>query len=145
MTPATLTLQAALAQQLADALPADQTWEHALVNYELGEELPDEGGPQASYLAFYLVRAAGNVLVVEELRPLPADMHYFFQDLRRAMATDEPARRWGTAELTLSGDGRYRLTFDYNPPKRLNGILDEDSYDRFRADRYLAAYATGRG
>ncbi len=143
MTPAPLTLQAALAQALADALPADQIWEHALVSYELDEEMPASHGPDSSYLAFYLVRAAGNVLVMEDLT-LPLGLDNLFQDLHRAMSAAEPTGGWGTAELTLAADGRYRFSFDYGPPKRLNGIHDEESYDRFRADRYLAEYAGGR-
>lgn len=38
---------------------------------------------------------------------------------------------WGSFTLLISADGNHVLEFNYGKPKRMNGIIDEESYYRF--------------
>jgi hypothetical protein len=39
--------------------------------------------------------------------------------------------------------GKFRFSFSYDPPKRINGVFDDEVMGRF--DRYLESYKAGRG
>jgi len=49
---------------------------------------------------------------------------------------------WGICDLVVDRPGRFRFNFCYDPPKRINGIFDEESMGRF--ERYLEAYKAER-
>jgi hypothetical protein len=44
--------------------------------------------------------------------------------------------------MVVDRPGRFRFSFSYDPPKRINGIFDDDSMGRF--DRYLERYKAER-
>lgn len=48
--------------------------------------------------------------------------------------------RWGTCDLVVDQPGKF--SFSYDPPKRINGMFDDDSMGRF--DRYLETYEAER-
>jgi hypothetical protein len=50
--------------------------------------------------------------------------------------------RWGTCDLVVDQPGEFRFSFSYDPPKRINGIFDDDSMDRFTY--YLERYEAER-
>jgi hypothetical protein len=39
--------------------------------------------------------------------------------------------------------GKFGFSFSYDPPKRMNGVFDDESMGRF--DRYLESYKAERG
>jgi len=50
-------------------------------------------------------------------------------------------RGWGTSDLVVDQPG-FRFNFSHDPPKRINGVFDEEPMGRF--DRYLETYRTER-
>ena len=108
-------------------------WERIVVNFEVDYE----EGPVSGAIFFPVVRTpAGEFAVNNDLR-LPSTVKAMFLELNDAsFATG--GSHWGICDLIIEGDGTYSFNFDYGPPKRLNGIHDEASYDRFK--NYLATY-----
>ncbi len=49
---------------------------------------------------------------------------------------------WHSFDLVIEPDGAFEYEFSYDPPKRLNGVFDQQSYHRF--DHYAAAFAARR-
>jgi hypothetical protein len=58
-------------------------------------------------------------------------------------ADDGPDRRWTVFDLEVDADGSYRTEFGYDPPKRSNGIMDEESLGRFES--YLEGWMAEHG
>ena len=54
------------------------------------------------------------------------------------MMADTSGQTWSSCELIIDASGHYNFSFSYGPPKRINGILDEESYDRY--NNYLDIY-----
>ena len=58
-------------------------------------------------------------------------------------AQDGPDRRWTTFDLTLDADGTFHVDLGYDPPRRSQGVLDEQSHGRF--ERYLDTWVAEHG
>jgi len=132
MNETIMRLQEAIVTSLARAIP--QAWERIVVNYEMEEQ---EGGAIIhNRLGFYIAKDAGGNLHKAELR-VGSEVEDMFRDM-----SDEFQRtvgeRWGTCDLVVDPPGKFRFDFAYDPPKRINGVLDDDSYGRF--GRYLETY-----
>jgi hypothetical protein len=74
------------------------------------------------------------------MKILPPTVPERLRALRGLMA--QRGDRWSTCDLAIDPDGRYELHFSYGAPKRLNGVIDDESYWRF--SRYLDDYKAGR-
>ena len=48
----------------------------------------------------------------------------------------------GGPAIVVDQPGKFKLSFSYDPPKRINGVFDDDSMGRF--DRYLETYEAER-
>ena len=64
-------------------------------------------------------------------------------ELNALSAQDGPEKRWTTLELLVAPDGAIQVDFGYDPPKRSQGILDEQSHGRF--ERYLDTWVAEHG
>ena len=138
MNPRLALLQAKLAQAVADRI--DDTWERIFVNYEM--KLTDEGR-LVDYIIFYIkVRPDGELEKVS-VRGGSEAINDAYIALADAMAQD--GERWGSCDFALDAGGKYKFKFSYDPPKRLDGVLDHSSYGRFRdyLEQYRAERAAG--
>jgi hypothetical protein len=112
-------------------------WLRIVVNYEVQE---DDGGLIEDRLGFYIAEDAQQVLATHTLVFGP-ELKDLFRGLNQEMGRTGGAR-WGTCDLVVDPPGRFRFSFSYDPPKRINGIFDDDSMGRF--DRYLEVYQAER-
>ncbi len=133
MDMATLTAQAEVVRAFAQLAP--DPWEQIVVNLELEE---DEVGYRTDCLAFAVVPDDGGY--VEREVSLDRPGHHTVFALRKAMSAR--GELWHSFDLVIEADGHYDLEFSYDPPKRLNGILDQQSYHRF--DHYAEEFAARR-
>jgi hypothetical protein len=115
-------------------------WLRIVVNYEC---LEGEGDQMVDSTLSLYVKKGRQKMEAETLR-LP---HEVTQELLilRGLVPARDGEKWSTCELIIERTGEYRFNFSYGVPKRLNGIFDEESYDRFRnyADKY--SQETGNG
>ncbi len=133
MDMATLTAQAEVVHAFARLAPAP--WEQIVVNLELEE---DEVGYHTDCLAFAVVPDSGGYVEREVDLDRPG-LHTVFA-LHKAMSAQ--GESWHSFDLVIEADDHYDLEFSYDPPKRLNGILDQQSYHRF--DHYAEEFAGRR-
>ncbi len=133
MDMAALTAQAEVVRAFARLAPAP--WEQIVVNLELEE---DEVGYRTDCLAFAVVPDGGGY--VEREFALDCAGRDTIYALRKAMSAR--GELWHSFDLVIEADGHYDLEFSYYPPKRLNGILDQQSYHRF--DHYAEEFAARR-
>ena len=63
--------------------------------------------------------------------------------LNEVMAEGD-GRRWTVLDLEIdAAPAEFRVQFGYDAPKRVNGVLDDESYGRF--ERYLESWVTEHG
>lgn len=117
---------------------ADPRWEHILVNVELKQF--DEG-LYSNVIAFAIGLADGDYvdesIPFHEATTMPAVV-----DLRDVMARASGQAPWLGMELTIDPPGQYRMTFSYEPGRRIAGIYDHESYYRFKP--YIREWAAQR-
>lgn len=136
MNPTIMRLQEAIVTALVGTV--SERWERIVVNYEMLEK---DGGVAHDRLAFYITRdAAGDFRDSDlDLKPQVRDLFTQMNDeFQRSVG-----QRWGSCDLVVDPPAKYRFDFSYDPPKRLNGVFDEQSYDRF-GPRYLENYKAER-
>jgi hypothetical protein len=111
-----------------------ESWERVVVNYEMAES---EDGTEHDMLGFYIVSDQAGRHAKKPLDLTP-EIQEAFSDLNAASLSTNK-QNWGTCDLTLDSNGKYTFDFSFDPPKRINGILDEASYYRF--GKYLDEYS----
>ena len=128
---------AILEEQLVDALrptlPAN--WQFYCLNCELSG---DPTHPQVSFANVCLTLGDDGEWGAQNLAAPPSLLAQFVA-LREA-AFQLLRTRWSSAELRLEGDGSFQITYDNAPPRRLNGISDEQATGRFEAAAFLARF-----
>lgn len=127
----------AIAQRFVEVAP--QGWARLVGNWEA---VPgSDGRPVLNYLTLAVVDLGdrwgfGQIDYDEPLYDLVAD-------LRVAAEADGPEGTWTVLDLEVDADGTFRTDFSYDPPKRTNGILDEESIGRF--ENYLQGWIEQHG
>jgi len=132
MTTPALRQQDQAVEKIVACVPGQ--WLRIAVNYEYmetGDQCVD------SMVALYLIRQGQDIEAVD-LR-LPREVLGELVILRDLLPNPQN-QKWSTCDLVVEDTGKYKFNFSYEPPKRLNGILDEESYERFGnyADSYKA-------
>lgn len=125
-----------VAMTVAQSMNTD--WLRVVVNYEM---LYSESGVEHDRLGFYIFRQANGELAEAQLEFTDAIIEAF-RKLNDASLELNKAR-WTTCDFTLDSDGKFQTNFSYGEPKRINAILDEESY--FRFDKYLDFYKASQG
>jgi hypothetical protein len=129
-------LNSQIVQAVAGLVPGP--WLRIVVDFEL---LWDEDGADYNSIAFAVVDGTdGDV----ERRSISLDRESIrlFRELGNAMAQDNGF--WGSCRLQLEKNGHYRFWYSYEPPKRINGVFDEDfTYLNDYLTHYRAEMATG--
>ena len=131
MNETTMNLQKAIVTALAHAIPG--AWERIVVNYEMQEE---HGGLTEDRLGFYIAKDPTGNLRESELAFSP-EVKRLFRDMNDEIQRSE-GERWRTCDLVVDQPGKFKFSFSYERPKRINGVFDDDSMGRF--DRYLETY-----
>lgn len=113
----------------------DRSWERILVDHE---SLLHEPEPQTSTIAFTLACYPEAPLekVAFDLSP---EAEAGLQRIGEIMHSRD-GKWWTTCRLTVERDGRYDFQFDYGPPYRLSGNLNDRRYQDY-LDRYMAEKA----
>lgn len=122
---------------VALARGVDDAWERIVVNYEMQEE---DGGVTEDRRGFYIASDGSGGFRKASLI-FDATVKTLFRDLREEMRRTE-GQGWGTCDLVVDQPGKFRFNFSYAPPKRINGVFDDDSMGRF--DHYLETYKAER-
>jgi hypothetical protein len=135
MSQTVMNLQKAIVTALARGIP--DAWERIVVNYEMQEE---DGGLTEDRLGFYIAKDPTGDLRESDLvfSPEVKTMFREMNDETKRTAGD----RWRTCDLVVDKSGEFRFKFSYDPPKRINGVFDDDSLGRF--NRYLETYKAER-
>ncbi len=111
-----------------------ESWRRIVVSHEV-DDRPET--TEQSTMAVYVTGALDDL----ELRSLDRNGSTSLEDdffsLNKIMV-DASGRTWSSCELIIDASGHYNFSFSYDPPKRINGILDEQSYDRY--NNYLDIY-----
>ena len=136
MTPEIAQAQDAVVKALMEV--PDVPWERIVVNWEIKD---DGGEKHMGTIAFCISRNPEGGLTKTDMKNLPSIVPKRLLALRELMARLQ-GDRWAGCDLAIDSDGRYEFNFSYDPPKRLNGIIDDESYWRF--GRYLDDYRAGR-
>jgi hypothetical protein len=135
MNETTMNLQKAIVTALARDI-ADG-WERIVVNYEMQEE---DGGLTEDRLGFYIAKDPAGDFRESDLAFSP-EVKALFREMNEEIKRSE-GERWGTCDLVVDQPGKFKFSFTYDPPKRINGVFDDDSVGRF--DRYLETYRAER-
>lgn len=127
----------AIAQRFVEVAP--QGWSRLVGNWEAAPG--SDGRPVLNYLTLAVVDLGdrwgfGQIDYDEPLYDLVADF-------RVAAEADGPEGTWTVLDLEVDADGTFRTDFSYDPPKRSNGILDEESIGRF--ENYLQGWIEQHG
>lgn len=109
----------------------DREWLHLFVDFEIAAE-----GDRSSSITFALARRSGQPVENVSFR-LPQEAKRLLGTLADSM-TASPNGRWTCAQLRVERDGRYSLTYSYDPPNRLAGNLLDSRFNDY-LDTWLAS------
>jgi hypothetical protein len=116
-----------------------EPWERVVINFEMAPQEDGEGF-QHDMLGFYIVKDSAGEFAKREFK-FTSDVERAFSDLN-SVSLRANKKLWTTCDMVLDSNGKYTMNFSFEPPKRINGILDEESYYRF--SKYLKEYAASR-
>jgi hypothetical protein len=123
---------AASVHDVYDGEWGDREWERLVVDFE---SLAHVDEPRTSSISFAIARAPDGPLEKVSFS-LSADAEEAFMRINRIMQAQK-GNYWSTCQVMVERDGRYDLQFDYGPPYRLSGNLNDTRY-RDYLDRYMA-------
>ena len=135
MNKTAMELQKNIVVALASTI--DAPWERIVVNYEIQEE---DAGLTEDRRGFTIIPDGAGDFRKGQLS-FDTTVKNLFRELRAEIQRSE-GQGWGTCDLIVDQPGRFRFNFSYDPPKRINGVFDEQSMGRF--DRYLDTYKAER-
>lgn len=113
----------------------DEDWERIAVNYEMeydGDALTEDR------IGAAILRDADGTLRQVQV-PFTEEAKALFRRLSDAVLARD-GQRPGAVDLLMDASGKYRFNFDFNPPRRINGQMDERAMrlaryvDHYRAD-----------
>jgi hypothetical protein len=99
----------------------EQSWDFLVINFER-VDVDGERRENALALAFLKENETWRrISIIAQY-----DCRMLLVELYELMAK-EGAANWSTCMLEIDSSGKYRFSFGYNPPKRLNRVLDDES------------------
>lgn len=113
---------------------APKPFERIVADIEILEE---DRGYAMDTVCFAIVRGAGGDFEDPSIQ-LDRDVRQTVIDLYKAVRATREDAVPGSIGLTIEGDGRYKLDYDYGTPRRLNGEWDEEKEGRL--DTYLTTF-----
>ena len=112
-------LQAKIVTSIAKSLTKD--WTTAVVNIEIDVV---DGDQTENCLAISFAEDRGGWS--RNSFSLPFECYDYFVELRDSMHNTN-ADLWKVCTLEMNLGGKYRFSFSYDPPRRLNGIHDDEA------------------
>src|SRR5260370_11659309 len=89
----------------------------------------EDGGLTEDRRALYIAKdPAGNLRKAELV--FSPEVKAMFRQMNDEIKRSEGGR-WATCDLEVDPPGKFRFSFSYDPPKRINGVFDDDSMGRF--------------
>jgi hypothetical protein len=98
-----------------------ESWDHLVANFEIAEF---DGVPTRNTIAIAFSYENGQWRRISFIAPY--DCCNYLAQLSKAMAK-EGGITWGSCTLEVDSTDRYRYSFSYEPPKRLNGVFDDEA------------------
>jgi hypothetical protein len=127
----------AVARRFAEIAPAG--WARLVGNWEATAD--ESGAVVLNWITTAVVNGGDRWLYGQVGFDEP--LYEAVAELNALAAADGSERRWTTFDLLLDPDGTVKVDFGYDPPKRSNGIHDEESLGRF--ETYLDAWVAEHG
>jgi hypothetical protein len=112
-------LQNRIVHGMAEAV--SEPWDFFVVNYER-EEIDGERTQDTLAISFANEKGTWKRSSFEP----PYDCCCLLSRLSELMSS-KGGETWGSCTLEVDSSGKYRFSYSYEPPKRLNGILDDES------------------
>ncbi len=135
LEPELVTLQNDAVQEFAKSVIG--FWERIVVHYEILDS--PESRAQSEY-TIIVQRDADNTHSLANFE-MSEDARSALLKLRDA-TTSETGEKWSTCVLIVDPPGAYKFSYSYDPPKVLNGVIDEE-YKFYR--KYLPHYLKEKG
>lgn len=107
-------LQNAIVLSIANAIKV--AWVAAVVNIEIDEM---DGEQTENCLALAFTEHEGTW--ERHSFCLPSECYALF------VALQEASDQWKSCTLEFDSTGKYKFSYSHQPPKRLNGVLDDES------------------
>lgn len=123
---------AASVSHVNDGEWGDRDWLRLVVDFE---SLAHTDEPRTSSISFAIARAPAGPLEKVAFR-LAQDAKDGFVRIGKLMH-GQKGQYWSTCRLVVERDGRYDFQFDYAPPYRLGGNVNDTRY-RDYLERYVA-------
>lgn len=98
-----------------------EEWHHLVVSFEI-EDIDGESTQDTLALSFRDEEGQWK----RSSFSAPRECCKLLADLSVAM-TNEEGRTWGSCTLQVDSSGKYRYSFSHEPPKRLNGVFDDEA------------------
>lgn len=117
----------AVAANVTDVMDGEwgeREWLHLFVDFEIAAE-----GDRSSSITFALARLPGQAVEDVSFR-LPQEAKRLLGMLADGMGTS-PNGRWTCAQLRVERDGRYALSYSYDPPYRLGDNLLDNRFNDY--------------
>lgn len=114
------------------------TWERVVINMEM--EYDDEEKEPILDTACFYIKSTAEGDYEQVAHELDRETELLFE-APNDLSLDLNQERWGSCDLVIDCSGKYRFKFDFEKPKRLGGIFDEQSVYRF--NNYLQHYKPG--
>ncbi len=126
-----------LVRAIAEAEPKGE-FERIVADVEIKEHASDY---QIDSVMFSIGKSASGDFEDREIRMNPKIRDAIIA-LYKSVSETSKDGKLGGFELVIKGDGAYHFDFDYGPPKRINGVWDEEKERRL--DHYLEDFVAGR-
>lgn len=123
-------LQEAVVFTIAQSL--DDEWIRVVVNYEM---LYHDDYIEQDRLGFCITSNTDGELSRRDLEFTPEIEHAFINLNDASVRVNK--QHWAVCDLVIDSNGKYEMKFGYEP-RRIDAILDEESY--FRFGKYLETY-----
>jgi len=123
---------AASVSHVSDGEWGNRDWLRLVVDFE---SLAHADEPRTSSISFAIARAPGGPLEKVAFRLAP-DAKDGFLRIGQLMYAHK-GQHWTTCKLAVERDGKYDFQFDYAPPYRLGGNVNDTRY-RDYLERYMA-------
>ena len=124
----------AVAANVTDVMDGEwgeREWLHLFVDFEIAAQ-----GDRSSSITFALARLPGQAVEDISFR-LPQEAKRLLGLLADGMGAS-PNGRWTCAQLRVEQDGRYAISYSYDPPYRLGGNLLDNRFQDYR-ETWLAS------
>ncbi|MCM8543270.1 MAG: antitoxin YezG family protein [Lentisphaeraceae bacterium] len=103
----------------------DNKWKQIVCSYELQE---DDKSFNDDSICFYIKKSLFKTSIIDI--EINNRVREAFKSLRQAIKMHK-GKEWNSCEIIIENSGDFEFDFSYERPKRINGILDDKSYEKY--------------